>query len=299
MQLASAIAGAAGLRVGDLVTDIGANDGTLLKAMDGHGLNLLAVEPTNQIHKLADTDIIRCQGYFTTELARQIRAQRGPAKVITACNVLAHVPDPHDFINGVEVLLAKGGVFVTENHDVAQVLGGQFDAVYHEHLRYWSVATLSRLLSAHGLNVIRAEPTGQHGGSFRTWARRHRYGLLEATAHETANKLWCLLEKHTGRGEHLAYGIGATTRASGLIHFAGIADFLAAVAEVPGSEKIGHVMPGTSIPIVDEARLLAGSPPPCAVLFSWHLADVIIPKLRERGFEGKIIIPFPEPRLAE
>jgi hypothetical protein len=94
------------------------------------------------------------------------------------------------------------------------------------------------------------------------------------------------------------YGIGATTRATPLIHFAGIGEFITCVCEVPSSEKIGQNMPGTLIPVVDEAKLLEDQPPH-ALLLSWHIADTVIPKLRSAGYRGKIIIPLPEPRIID
>jgi hypothetical protein len=134
----------------DLIVDIGANDGTFLTACPD-ALRRIAVEPTNQAAKCRKKDLTTWQKFFTSGLAREILGYAGPAKVITACNVLAHVPDPHDFLTGVLTLLADDGVFITENHDWASIANGmQIDTVYHEHLRYYSVSSLSRLLAGHG-----------------------------------------------------------------------------------------------------------------------------------------------------
>ena len=92
-------------------------------------------------------------------------------------------------------------------------------------------------------------------------------------------------------------GIGATTRASAVIHFARIERYLGGVCEVSTSDKIGKVMPGTSIPVIDEAILFGDDQPATALLFSWHLADSIVPKLRERGYRGRIIVPLPTPAV--
>jgi hypothetical protein len=108
--------------------------------------------------------------------------------------------------------------------------------------------------------------------------------------------LYEIVEQAAGKGKVAA--IGATTRATPLIHFSGIAPFISYVCEVPGSDKIGMTMPGTGIPVVDEKVLLAEQPP-YALLLSWHIADTIMPKLRAAGYTGKFIIPLPEPRVAD
>src|SRR5215475_1599800 len=141
-------------RGGDLIVDIGANDGTLLNAFGGE-YRRVGVEPTNQVTKIRERGISALQEFFTPKTAGKIRATWGVAKAITATNVLAHVPDPHGFLEGVAALLAPDGVFVTENHDAAAVTDGlQIDTVYHEHLRYYTVATVTRLLAAHGLQTV-------------------------------------------------------------------------------------------------------------------------------------------------
>lgn len=294
-DLASSLASS--LFLDDLVIDIGANDGTLLGSYPGPGLRKAAVEPTGQVLKCGP-GIIRYQEFFSAELARKIREDHGPAAVITACNVLAHVPDPHDFLDGVQLLLGEGGEFITENHDLASITEGlQVDAIYHEHLRYYSVASLSALLERHGMRVTSSRQVPVHGGSFRMRARVQRPGWqfrAEGAAAALRGMLW--------RAVHLekksVYGIGAATRATPLIHYAGIARFITLVCEVPGSEKIGTLIPGTQIPVADEKRLTEDQPG-YALLLSWHLAGDIMPKLRAAGYRGAFIIPLPSPEVID
>ena len=278
----------------DLVVDIGANDGTLLSRLPG-SLKLAAVEPTNQARKCRDQDIITWQEFFTSEVAEDILAYYGkPAKFIIACNVLAHVPDPHDFLEGVKLLLADDGIFITENHDWASIANGlQIDTIYHEHLRYYSVASLSYLLASHGLVVSEVERIPTHGGSFRSYVTKEQ-GQIALRARTAREQLRRLLEIASEDGK--IYGIGACTRATPLIHYADLDDYLTCVCEVPQSEKIGMSMPGTTIPVVDEARLIKDQPP-YALLFAWHWADSIVPKLRSAGYRGKFIIPLPQARI--
>ena len=93
------------------------------------------------------------------------------------------------------------------------------------------------------------------------------------------------------------YGVGAPSRASTLINYVGLDDgILDCVLEIKGSYKVGKYIPGTKIPVVDEARLFEDQPE-YAMLLSWHIADELMPKLKARGFKGKFIIPLPEPRI--
>jgi SAM-dependent methyltransferase len=288
----------------DLVVDIGANDGTFLAAVgqewvrkDGSRIRprVLAVEPT-----ATGAAICRARGvpveqsFWSAAVARDIVSSLGHATVITASNVLAHVSDQHDFLAGVNALLAPGGTFITENHDAFEVVNGlQIDTVYHEHLRFYTPATLGYLLSMHGFTAARMESIDTHGGSFRTYAVRRRLDL-QADAERTRDQLCRLLEAASEEGK--IYGVGAATRATPLIHFARLGRWLDRIVEVPGSAKIGTMMPGTQIPVTDE-RDLTEDQPAFALLLCWHVADDVIPKLRAAGYRGKFIVPLPQPRI--
>jgi SAM-dependent methyltransferase len=279
-----------------VIVDIGANDGTLLTAVRDAipSVATFGVEPTVQAAKARAAGHIIWRSFFTQVTAGEIALEIGAAKVVTACNVLAHVPNPHDFLRGVSHLLADDGVFVTENHDLLSITEGmQFDTVYHEHLRYYTIATLSQLLAMHGLDVYKTESIPTHGGSFRAWARKRKPDFAIRAA-EVSWRLNVLVAEAAEEGT--VYGIGAATRATPLVHFTGIANFITVICEVPGSDKIGTCLPGTQVPVVDESALLADQPE-YALLLSWHLADTIIPKLRERGYKGKFIVPLPEPKV--
>jgi SAM-dependent methyltransferase len=278
----------------DLVVDIGANDGTLLEKFGD--CIAVGVEPTDQAHKASEVGSIY-KGFFSEGLARSITKEFGQAKVITACNVLAHVEDIDDVMRGIRHLLAPDGVLIAENHDLASVVNGQWDTVYHEHLRFFSPYSFDWLLRKHGLAMQEWKHIPTHGGSFRMVASRtghHRsarrreydFDALRLDARRTRDQL------RLGVTDACAYGIGATARATTIINYCGLnEDDIACVCEVSGSDKIGRLIPGTRIPVVDEARLFEDQPAE-VVLFSWHMADVIVPKLREKGYEGEIIIPL-------
>jgi uncharacterized protein YifE (UPF0438 family) len=284
-----------GLDRGDLVVDIGANDGTLLSKFDG--CRTVGVEPTGQAARIEGPAY---RAFFDNNLAQRILLEHGPASVITACNVLAHVEDIGETMRGIDTLLADDGVLVAENHDLGSVVDGQWDTVYHEHLRFFDPFSFERLLMEHGFRTCKAQTVATHGGSFRTFARKggvrwpvpqreYDFGRLARHARDARRQL----RKVSG-----AVGIGATARATTIINYAGLdVEDIPYVVEVAGSDKIGRYIPGTRIPVVDESRLFEDNPQ--AVLFSWHLADHIVPKLRERGYRGQVLVPLPYLHHAE
>jgi hypothetical protein len=282
-----------GLEPDDLVVDIGANDGTLLSKF-GH-CRTLGVEPTAQARKI-ETDSF--ETFFSEETADVIVEAYGQARVITACNVLAHVEDLGSVMRGITKLLAPNGVLVAENHDLQSVASGQWDMVYHEHLRFYSPRTFSALLHEHGLGCAGWRRTGTHGGSFRMFATRCSTPLerreadeldgLQAKASERRRALRATIAKNGP-----VVGIGAAARATTILNYCGLdAEDVECVVEVSGSDKIGYYIPGTRIPVVDEEYLFTSDRP--AVMLSWHLTDIVIPKLRKRGYDNPIIVPLPE-----
>jgi hypothetical protein len=304
----------------DLVVDIGSNDGTLLRNFLDGGLRVRGIEPTDQGHRADAAGVPTDVAFFDLASARAVASREGRAKIITAANVFAHIENIHGVIDAVLELLADDGVFITESHYwLALVETVQYDTVYHEHLRYYSLTSLSNLLEGHGLEVFHAKRIPTHGGSIRVYAARRRThprsptvdqlraveerelspGRLAVFRQKVALSklgLHAVLHDARRRGERV-YGIGAPSRSSTLINHVGLdEDIIDVVCEIGGSHKIGRYIPGTLIPVVDEQRLFTDQPQH-ALLFSWHIADELIPKLRDRGFRGDFIIPLPEPRV--
>lgn len=310
-----------GLRAGDLVVDIGSNDGTLLSNFTGkqrvHG-----VEPTDQGKLAASRGIPTTTAFFSPDVARRVRQEQGPARLVTAANVFAHIEDVHSIVDGILELLGPDGVFVNESHYVHSVIDGlQYDTIYHEHLRYYSLHSLRHLLGMHGLEPFHAKQIPTHGGSIRVYAARTgQYpiqasvaqvladeeqlaaaGAFETFRHRVAMSkigLYGLLDSIKKAGGRI-YGVGAPSRASTLVNYVGLDDgIIDCVLEINGSHKIGKYMPGTLIPVVDEQALFDDQPE-YALLFSWHIADELIPKLSGRGYRGRFIVPLPEPHVVD
>jgi hypothetical protein len=306
----------------DLVVDIGSNDGTLLSNFHKGGYRVHGIEPTNAGHLSQEAGIPTLISFFNRGAVRKVLAEKGPAKIITATNVFAHIEDVHEVVAGILELLAEDGVFISESHywlSLLQTL--QYDTIYHEHLRYYSLTSLQYLLNRHGFEVIHAKRIPTHGGSIRVYAARHGKHVvrdsvattlaLEARELTSAKlrsfrsevvkaklELYALLQNIKAAGQRV-YGIGAPSRASTLINYVGLDDgILDCVLEIKGSYKIGKYIPGTLIPVHEESRLFEDQPE-YALLLSWHIADELIPKLIAKGFRGKFIIPLPSARVVD
>jgi len=302
----------------DLVIDIGSNDGTLLSNFKKH--RILGIEPT-EVGKIADgRGVPTLMRYFAPAVAAEVKREHGPARVVTAANCFAHIEDVHSIVQGILDLLAPDGVFISESHYLIGLLDRlQYDTVYHEHLRYYSLTSLANLLSMHGLEVFHARAIPTHGGSIRVYAARQgAWPVDESVAKMLAAeprgeamlarlkrfrndvmlsklRLLAMIRELKEQGARIC-GISAPSRASTLVNYLGLDEaIIDYICEIAGSLKIGKCMPGTSIPVVEESRLFSDQPD-CAVIFSWHIADELAPKLRAKGYRGKLVTPLPVPR---
>ncbi|MBD3296684.1 MAG: methyltransferase domain-containing protein [Candidatus Omnitrophica bacterium] len=304
----------------DLVIDIGSNDGNLLSNFkDNH--RVLGITPED-IGKIAiERGIPTILDYFKPKVVEKVLNEYGKAKIITATNVFAHIENVHEVLDGIIDLLEEDGVFITESHyllPLEETL--QYDTIYHEHLRYYSLHSLKYLLESHGLEIFHAKPIPTHGGSIRVYAakkgKHKRSDSVQEILGKEKNKitgidnfksfkdkvvlskikLYSLLLNIKNNGEKI-YGISAPSRASTLINYVGLDDgIIDYVLEIKGSHKIGKYIPGTLIPVVDETVLYEDQPE-YAIIFSWHIADELIPKIKDKGFKGKFIVPLPEPEI--
>lgn len=307
----------------DLVVDIGSNDGTLLSNFSSAGHRVHGIEPTDRGHLANERGIPTTIAFFDQKVAGKVTAEHGKARVITATNVFAHMENIHEILKTIDGMLDSQGVFVSESHYLLGLVETlQYDTIYHEHLRYYSLKSLQYLLEMHGFEVIHAKRIPTHGGSIRVYAaRKGAYAAKDTVAkvlsEEGGDKLSLKrfeqfssdvlitkLELHSllleiKRKKHRVFGIGAPSRASTLIHYVGIDErIMECVMEVKDSFKTGKYMPGSLIPVLDEAKLYSDQPE-YALLLSWHIADELIPKLREKGFKGKYIVPLPVPRIVD
>jgi SAM-dependent methyltransferase len=307
----------------DLVVDIGSNDGSLLKNYVGIS-KVLGIEPTQAADVANENGIPTLNSYFDQHTAQTILKNYGQAKVVTACNVFAHISNIPELLKNINKILIHEGIFVSESHYLLNLVETlQFDTIYHEHLRYYTVTFLQKMFQSNGYSIFRVEPTPSHGGSIRVWSCRNGEKPIEDSVQEYLNleieskilekntlenfanevKIWRtkfrkLITELQLEGAVIG-GLGAPSRASTLIAFAGLTEMdLVGVGEIPTSSKIGKNMPGTRIPVVEESKLLDKKPTHLLIL-SWHIQDSIIGAIRKKGFTGKFIVPMPHPVVVE
>ena len=261
----------------DLVVDIGSNDGTLLSNFHKNGHRVLGVEPTDAAKLAIASGIRTLNCFFGPASAKRVVEEQGKARIITAANVFAHIEDVHTIVDSILAMLADKGVFISESHYLHTLLETvQYDTIYHEHLRYYSVTSLRALLEMHGLEVIHCKRIPSHGGSIRVYAARSGVHPIRPSVRATLAEegelgpaaikkfresvvnsklgLMALLSDIKKRGGSV-FGVGAPSRASTLINYVGLDDgILDCVLEIRGSYKIGKYVPGTMIPVVDESQ---------------------------------------------
>lgn len=307
-----------------LAVDIGSNDGTLLSGFKEADMKVLGVEPTNISRIANENGIETIQAFFYEGLAKNIIRTHGKAEVVTAANMFAHVSKLGSLIRGVETLLVEDGVFVTESHYLLDLIDTvQYDSIYHEHLKYYSVKSIAQLFSYYDFTVVDIDRIPNYGGSIRVYAQKGKnhpvgssvtdllkeedrrglyseaiYADFASRIRKSKRQLQKLLVEALGRGERIV-GIGSPGRAATLLSYCNIdVDTMSYIAEQSTSLKLGLFMPGSHVPIIDE-KVMLEEQPEYAVVLSWHYWKPIVDKLRAKGLKSKIIIPLPEVRILD
>lgn len=307
--------------------EIGCNDGILLKPIADHGVRtVIGVDPaSNIVNTINDPRITVINDFFGSALARQIRESHGAAQLIVANNVYAHIPDINDVTAGIADLLDTDGVFVFEAHYLGSVVNGlQYDMIYHEHLYYYSLISLEKHLSRHGLTVFDLKAIGIHGGSMRfyickkTSARArdssanvarirkeelergfHRLECFQRFASEIELRKICLMKilKDARRKGLRVAGYGASGRANTIIQYCGITRDHVEYMIDDAAAKWGYCTPGSHIEIRSRDSL-AEDKPDYLLVFAWAYLNEIAKNCKaylDHG--GKLLTPLPEVRL--
>ena len=306
----------------ELIVDIGSNDGTLLSNFNNN-YRILGVEPTG-VAKIANSKGIKTLNrIFDNKTADIILKKFGKAKIITAANVFAHIADIHKVIKSILKILDKDGVFISESHYLMGLINTlQYDTIYHEHLRYYSLRSLFKLFQLYNMEIFYAERIPTHGGSIRVYASRKGKFKISNNVKKIINteysgkklliklndfsknislsklKINQLIYSNKLRGKKIV-GISAPSRSSTLINYLGLDEnIIDYICEKKGSLKIGKNIPGTNIPVVLEDRIYKDQPE-IALIFSWHIASDLIKIFKKNGFQGKFLIPLPKPRIID
>ena len=316
-EMAGAIISDLSVAADSLVVDIGSNDGTLLSGFARRGMRIVGVEPTGIARFAIENGIDTIQSNFNREAAEQIVDSNGPAKVVTATNVFAHMAGLGDVLEGLELLLAKNGHFVLENHYLAPIMERlQFDTIYHEHLRTYSLRSLIVLFSFYDFTVVDAIRVSRYGGNIRVTVAKGKgrqvnprveqiladeninlnksayYRRFRDRSIQLKNDLVSLAIAFAKKGTPII-GNSCPGRSSTLLNFAGIGpDLMPYIAEQPASLKLGKFLPGRHIPIVNNQRLI-DEQPASVLLLAWHYAKPIAEQLRKRGLKSEMWVPMP------
>lgn len=321
-DLARLVTARLNLGAGSLVVDIGSNDGYLLKHYLREGVGVLGIDPARNVAAAAnEAGVPTLAAYFGMEVARQVRASHGAADVIHANNVMAHVPDINDFVAGLAGLLSDSGTVYVESPYLGRLIADmEFDTIYHEHVYYYSLTAVDRIVSRHGLCVTDIEELPIHGGSLRYTIRRSGSAVAAAVpelmdAEMTAGmhasayyqdfaarvgrlkaEVGAVLRSLKDQGAQIA-AYGAAAKGTVLLNHFGIGPELLDFVADRNPHKQGMFMPGVGIPIVDPSAL-ASRRPSHVLLLAWNLADEIISQQQEYSAAGgRFVIPIPEIKI--
>jgi hypothetical protein len=308
------------LNLDSLVVDIGSNDGTLLRCFQKLGMKVLGVEPATHIAAQATTGGIKTiDKFFTPELARQIVAEYGCAKLVTANNVFANIDDLMSWVSAVNELLAGDGVFVFESYYLADLVQNMvFDFIYHEHLCAFSVKPTQSLFERVGLELVAVQRSATKGGSLRYFVQRpggplakdgsvdeilkfeDSIGLYRKETFRTfANKVNDLKEKTRNflaraqsEGKSIV-GFGASITGTTLLYHFEIGDYLEYLVD-DNPAKQGRFSPGHHLPVLSSS-VIYDRKPDYVVILAWRFAEAFINKNNEylKG-GGCFVIPVPD-----
>jgi SAM-dependent methyltransferase len=303
---------------GRLIVEFGCNDGVLIRPMRDAGARVVGVDPSDvALRSSAEGGWPLVQAYFDETAAARVKAEHGPARIVTGNNVFAHVDDLHAIVRGVTTLLEDEGVFIFEVQYQGDLLAlVQYDTVYHEHTCYHSLTALARLLSAHGLRIVGVKRIPIHAGSIRVTAARVGTArppapivseMLEAERGWNVDRFGEQVEARRQSLRHLVtdlrragrrvVGYGAAGRSTILLNFCGLGSDLVEYVLDMSPLRSGKYVPGVSIPIVPP-EVFQANPPDYAIMTAWNYEPEIVRK--EQAFlaaGGRFIVPLPEVRI--
>ena len=315
-----------GLGPESCVVEVAANDGYLLQYVKAAGIPCYGIEPTASTAAAARAKGIEMiERFFSVNLAKELAASSRKADLITANNVLAHVPDINDFVSGFVHLLKPSGVATFEfPHLLRMVQGCQFDTAYHEHYSYLSLLAVQRIFAANGLTVIDVEQLPTHGGSLRVFASLSNadqtphasalgaariqqvledelaagmlkvdfYTNFQCQALRIKRELIRFLLNCQSRGVRVG-AYGAAAKGNTLLNFAGLRSDLLPYVVDKNPAKQGKFLPGSRIPILGETYLRTHQPDHILIL-PWNLREEIVAQLNYvREWGGKFVVAVP------
>jgi hypothetical protein len=312
------------LKSGDVVVDIGCNDGILLSGYSLPGLLKVGVEPSKVAEHAVRAGFSVVKEFFGASAVDRILSDHGKARVVTATNVFPHVDDIATFTENIPRLLAEDGIFVIEASYLIDLIDQTlFDTIYHEHLCYLSLTSVVPFLAKFGLEVFDVEriPFGASGPAVRIWSQKkggphllaasvgallqeekewgvhrlERYLGYAKQVEELKESLLHMLKDLRKKGARIG-GYGAPAKGNTLLNYVGLGvEVIECIAE-NNPLKQGMVTPGTHIPVVSDQEFLEKKPD-YALLLSWNYLDFFLQNSAYIKTGGRFIVPIPTPRI--
>jgi len=304
-----------------LVVEIGSNDGSLLAEFKKLGTSILGIEPATNLANLANqSNITTTNTFFSSKVGKEITQSRN-ASVVVANNVIGHVEDLQDLMEGIKILIGEKGVFIFEVPYLVDLIKKlEFDTIYHEHLSYFSLLPIMNLTNRYGLEIFDVKKQSVHGGTIRVFISQknnfktkdsvkhfldgeHRFGLDDIEIYrsfsikvaEFKRKLKTELEIIKKENKSI-FGYGAPAKGNVLLNYCNIdTRFLDYIIDTTPLKQ-GKYTPGTHIPIFPPEKISDKGDGHIALLLAWNYESEILEKekqFREKG--GKFLIPIPTP----
>jgi len=305
-----------------LAVEIASNDGYLLQHFVQRGVPVLGIEPAANCARAAEekgvTTLVK---FFGTQTATELVSRGRKADLLLGNNVLAHVPDLNDFVRGLQVLLAPGGILTMEfPHLLNLVEQNQFDTIYHEHFSYFSFFVAEQVFARHGLTLFDVEELPTHGGSLRIFGRHAAEGAMAVEPRVAALKekerragldridvyrsfdervkrckrrLLDFLVRARDEGKRIV-GYGAPAKGNTLLNYCGVrSDFVDFTVD-RSPHKQGCFLPGTHIPVLHPDRIREARPDYLLIL-AWNLKEEVMQQTSYiRDWGGRFVVPIPE-----
>ena len=304
------------------VVEIASNDGYLLQYFQQIGVPVLGIEPALNIAKVAQEKGIPTEtAFFGTETARRLVSEGKSADLLLGNNVLAHVPNLNDFVQGLSILLKPLGMITMEFPYLLRLIEGrQFDTIYHEHFSYFSFLTAEKVFFAHGLVIFDVEELPVHGGSLRIYAKHQNDKTKKISSRVTELKQREMSAGCTRLDFYLDFkekvkearrdildflikakeekkvivGYGAPAKGNTLLNYCGIRNNFIDYTVDRSPHKQGRYLPGTHI-FIDKPERIRETRPDYVFILPWNIKEEIMEQMsfiREWG--GRFVIPIPK-----
>jgi hypothetical protein len=299
-----------------LVIELASNDGYLLSAFQKLGVPVLGIEPADNVASIARAaGIPTMTKFFGAQTATEILASYGHPKLIVANNVFAHIPDMHDFTEGISILADDKTIITIENPSFTELLCGTlFDTIYHEHYSYLTAHSVRVVASAHGLYLVHVDQLPTHGGSNRYWLSRGSQidetviatlqserdaGLFDpkvwdafsGRAHAAIDGLrtWFMERRRAG---DVVVGYGAAHKGNTFLNAVGEASKTLEYVVDASPEKQGKFLPGSQVPVLPPEKLASANPTDVLIL-PWNIAPELAKRIRELAPDARVWVAQP------